>query len=1026
MFGSPRLVHRLGTCLLTLAAISAPLAAQYFGQNRVRPRTLNFKVLKTEHFDIYYYDEAQGVINDVARMAERWYARLSKILNHELSSRQPFILYSNHPDFRGTTAIPSFIGETTGGVTEALRRRMVLPLAGPMADTDHVIGHELVHAFQYDITSRVGPEGGTGLPGALRLPLWFIEGMAEYLSLGPVHSHTAMWLRDAVRREKVPSIRDLYDPQFFPYRYGHAFWAFVAGRYGDDAVGRMLRAAGRAGTAEGAIQSVLQVSPEDLAAEWRRALENASEPVLQRTQPANQQAKLLFSKEKSGAGGLNVSPVISPDGRHVVFFSERDLFSIDLFLAEVDTGRILRKLTKTAVDPHFDSFQFVNSAGAWSADGRRFAFGSVRSGRAALSVYDVAEKKVTVNIRFNQIGELYNPSWSPDGNSVAFAGNVEGVMDLFIVDLQTRALRRLTNDAFADVQPAWSPDGTHLAFSTDRFTSNPDVLEYGAYRLALLDLRTGRIQQLEAFPSGKHINPQWSPDSRAIYFISDRDGVPNIYRLDLATRRLSQVTNVQSGVAGISELSPAFSVASKTERLIFSAFEGGDYSLYLMEAEAARRANPPSTALAGLRPAALPPLQRDPGAVAAMLQQPMVGLIPRQPFPVDKYRPKLSLDYIAPPEIGFGVSNFGVMLGGGMGLYFSDLLGFHNVMTAFQTSTVGDATNFHRNLAAIGAYQNQRTRWNWGFLGGQVPFLTGAYGRSFGRIAGEPAVIERTVTFWQINRQASGLLSYPFNRAQRIEFSLGYQNISFAGEERLMAYSLRTGQFLGQTSQSIPTVSGLHMGTASTALVYDTSIFGGVSPVVGQSYRLEVGGVLGSVDYSTLLADYRRYIRLVRPLTLAGRALHFGRYGGGAMDSRLQDLFLGFPALVRGYDPTSYTVQDCPPASETGECPAFDRLFGSRIGVANAELRLQLLGFLGVIPSRSFPPVELAPFFDAGVAWGGPRRALRDARRNAVTSQGVSLRFNILGFAIGQLSYVRPNDRPRRDWMWQFSLLPGF
>jgi hypothetical protein len=100
------------------------------------------------------------------------------------------VLYASHPDFEQTNVIQGELGEGTGGVTEPLKRRIVLPLAGPLADTDHVIGHELVHAFQFDITSRAGSSAGQN--GAQRLPLWFIEGMAEYLSLGPTDPNTAM------------------------------------------------------------------------------------------------------------------------------------------------------------------------------------------------------------------------------------------------------------------------------------------------------------------------------------------------------------------------------------------------------------------------------------------------------------------------------------------------------------------------------------------------------------------------------------------------------------------------------------------------------------------------------------------------------------------------------------------------------------------------------------------------------------------------------------------------------------------
>ena len=164
---STRLLFVTAFALSILCGGSLPASAQYFGQNKVQYRTFDFKVLKTDRFDIYYYPEEEAAARDVARMAERWYARLSRVLGHQLSSRQPLILYASHPHFEQTNVIEGQLGEGTGGVTESLKRRIVMPVGGGPAETDHVLGHELVHAFQYDI-----------LGNNLNLPLWFIECMA--------------------------------------------------------------------------------------------------------------------------------------------------------------------------------------------------------------------------------------------------------------------------------------------------------------------------------------------------------------------------------------------------------------------------------------------------------------------------------------------------------------------------------------------------------------------------------------------------------------------------------------------------------------------------------------------------------------------------------------------------------------------------------------------------------------------------------------------------------------------------------
>jgi len=143
--------HAVVVCCLAIGGLlvtAKDSSAQYFGQNKVQYQKLDFKVLRTEHFDIYFYPEERAGTEIAARMAERWYARLSKFFHHELRGRQPLILYASPTDFQQTNVIPGDLGEGTGGVTEPIRRRIVLPLAGPLGDTDHVLGHELNHRGQ--------------------------------------------------------------------------------------------------------------------------------------------------------------------------------------------------------------------------------------------------------------------------------------------------------------------------------------------------------------------------------------------------------------------------------------------------------------------------------------------------------------------------------------------------------------------------------------------------------------------------------------------------------------------------------------------------------------------------------------------------------------------------------------------------------------------------------------------------------------------------------------------------------------
>jgi Tol biopolymer transport system component len=1013
-------------CLAGVSVPAPPAAAQYFGQNKVQYRTFKYEVLKTDHFDIYFYPEERAAVEQAARMAERWYSRFSRIFTHKLTGRQPLILYADQPDFQQTNAIQGDIGEGTGGVTEPLRRRVVLPMGASLAETDHVLGHELVHAYQFDMTASAMQNG---VSGAERLPLWFIEGMAEYLSLGPVDPNTAMWMRDAVRQGNLPTLKDMNNSgKYFPYRWGQALWAYVAGRWGDRAIPDLLLGAGLTGDIPGAFTRLLGITPEQLSKDWHAALRTAYRPVQAQTSVPTEVANLIVSSKGLG-NDLNVSPSLSPDGRQLVFLSSRALFSIDLYLADVTTGKIERQLVKTAVNPHFNSLQFIYSAGAWSPDGRRFVLGAVTNGQPELVLLDMRRKAVEREIRFPNLGEIFSPSVSPDGRSVAFSASAGGQSDLYVYDLTSGKLDRITNDLYADLQPAWSPDGRRIAFVTDRFSTSVPELKAGNYRIAVFELDTRQIRQLAGFDDAKNINPQWASDGRIVYFVSDRNGISNVYRLDTDSGALTQVTNLLTGVAGITNLSPALSIAAKSDVLSYSVFEDGKYQIY-----ATKQANPAGASLlpapAATQTATLPPTNRPASEVVRQaLNSPAAGLPPHPPAnsQVSPYRARLSLDAVGQPYVGAGVDPYGNFAGGGVSFLWSDMLGNRVLATAIQINSGGfggGASSIFRNSGGLVAYANLSHRWNWGVSAEQVPYYTGGYQTVSVDPAGNTGV-QNTILLHQTERTASALAAYPFNRAQRLEFSAGFTDIAFSQQVQSTTFTLDTGQIVSDTVSDVSVGRSLNLMQTSAALVYDTSIFGATSPINGQRYRLQITPTWGSINFQNVLADYRRYVMPAELYTIAGRILHFGRYGSNSEDPRLWPLYLGYPTLVRGYDINSVSATDCNP---DGTCPAFDGLLGSRLLVGNLEFRFPLLRPFGLHRGVYGPvPVEVAFFGDAGVAWTQhDRPSFWGGTRKPVSSAGIAFRVNAFGFAVLEFDAVRPFSRPGEGWVFQFNLTPGF
>ena len=190
-------------------------------------------------------------------------------------------------------------------------------------------------------------------------------------------------------------------------------------------------------------------------------------------------------------------------------------------------------------------------------------------------------------IAFKQLGEIFQPAWSPDGKSIAFSAQVGGVTDLFVYDLETNETKRLTNDDFADLQPAWSPDGKQTGVRDRSFHVGP--LEAVIRALSTWRDATARRQRdyhaSTSRSTGNVMNPQWSKDGKSLFFLSDLGGRQNAYRMTVATHELAMMTNLPTGAAGITPLSPALSVSANGDLAAVTIFHDSGYDIAILRSD---------------------------------------------------------------------------------------------------------------------------------------------------------------------------------------------------------------------------------------------------------------------------------------------------------------------------------------------------------------------------------------------------------------------------------------------------------
>jgi hypothetical protein len=1003
---------------------------------------------------------------EAARMAERSYARLSKVLDHQFREKKPIILFSSRSEF-GQSNVTGDLGEGVGGATEPLRHRLILPLTGDLGSFEHVLAHELVHEFQFDVFARGKAGANLQTLSQVDPPLWFMEGMAEYLSSGPEHILTDTWVRDAAVNGTLPTIEQMTErpDKYFPYRFGEALWEYIGQRWGDAAVGEILQNATTLGIAR-AFQRQLGLTLHELSDDWRESVNTKYLPQAASLDRPQTFARPLLTEKRSG-GQIFLAPALSSDGNRIAFLSngnpKRGEVFIDLWLADARTGKRIKRLVESTTNPNFEELRLLYSQSSFSNDGRTLAFTAQREGKDVLYLMDVAS--ASVKQRFDlPVDAVWSPSWSPDDKQIAFSGTRGGITDLYIVGSDGKGLRQLTDDKFGDMQPAWSPDGQRIAFATDRGPeTNLAVLKLAPWSIAVMDLASGKLDVLPG-QDALNLNPQWSPDGRELAFISDRTGVPNVFLYDFGSQQHYQITNVLGGISAITEYSPAISWSRGADRMAFTYYERGDYTVWTFDnprglkraafrpgaANEVAVARPDSAARTGVDSLTLRPTPGEPTSIyrapagsrassvlpaqevavgeapqsiGALMDDPRYGLPDTTRFKERPYRIAFHPDYIADPSVGYTPSSGG-MFAGGTAFVFSDLLGNHQIAVAGNVyGRLSDASVFlgYANLS-------HRLQYTTGFS--QDPVYVPIQG---GQIPQNGNVIRFQTDYLRyVIRNVFLTGQYPFNRFTRVE--TGVQLNSIGRDFVHVFQDCNTAGFCSDVRFENDTVDikTLNYATPTAAFVSDNTLFGNTGPVMGRRMRFQASHSVGNVNFADFLADYRRYDPIIfNTLTFATRFLSSVSVG---RDEELFPKYIGRPDFVRGYDRANFSFFDCTSIiGGQSECNNA-QLAGSRVAVANAELRFPIIRRFDVGTAFGLPPVDGLLFYDIGLAWSKGQtphlgRAPLDndasVNRYPLASYGAGLRVNLFNLAVLRWDYARPLVTWRKP-NWTFSLGASF
>src|SRR6266852_4306625 len=870
----------------------------YYGKNNIHYDTFEWHIYKTDHFEIYYYPEMKEHLERLAAYAESAYQQISADLKHDLSFKVQLILFKTHSEFEQENIDPGAAQEGVGAFAAPVRPRIVAPIDDPPDRLYGLIVHELTHQFEFDIIPQ----------GLIRrsVPLWVNEGLSDF-ERGQWEPLDLMAVRDAAIADIIPKMTELEGygggggPSRLIYNLGHAVFEFIEAKFGKEGIRQFLFSLRKSviGGGEDAYEEALRMKKDEFDQNFERYLKDRFKPFRDKERPADYGRDLSPNKEKTHfAEALSIAPSPSGDLIAVVTANRKDQ-ELDIILVSSKDGSIVRNLTGGFdKDMGFDHLvqlgvdTMANPWMAWSPKGDRLAYFVRTEKERTLIVQNVLTRKIEERIAMKSVDEPESPNFAPDGRTIAFDALRGAVGDIFTVNLETKAIVNLTDDAFADRAPTFSPDGKFIVY-TARVSGNEKLFRF--------DLDTKKKTQI-TFGTQDETAAQFIDDHTLVFASTATDpAVPlepevakngniyNIWTLDLKSGELRQYTDAVGG-----NWSPIVLNEGKTSRIAFVSYSKNEYSIRTLE-----RKEPLHTAASA-----------DFGAPGPIIdfQPPLQHTLVKENQRKKGTFEKMFLE--GRPPVNVGVTNNGDVFGGTQ-VSFGDVLGDKQVnlfaasISQYRTMSLSYVDLSRRFQFALQGYS--QTQFFYGQLGGL--FYDPAFAPFLSR---SDAIATRTV------RGGSAFGIYPFSRYRRVELSGGLVQLNEEyNDPSLQAYSQAYQTALyGQSVLRNGTLMPL-----GAAFIQETTIFREFGPLAGNTMRLAYDVApkfAGLLSRQTLDGDVRHYLRLGGTGLLATRIRGFKSLGD------FPDFhYFGGNSELRGYDYLEFV--------------------GQNVVFANAELRFPLI-----------------------------------------------------------------------------------
>ncbi len=511
-----------------------------YSENKVITDVKKWEYIETDHFKIYHYPECYELLPVISEILEDTFNNTTRFYEYRPSKKIPFFIYRNHNEFEQTNIVD--IGEGTGGVTEAFKNRFIVYNDGSLRWLKNVIPHEFTHIMQFTVLYEESP-----LLKALRLargifiPLWMMEGMAEYNTADIDATTREMVIRDMVSNKNVISLKNLSTfnhlkpHQITPaYKLSETAYHFLVDEYGPDKPQKILKVLRDKLDTTAAFTDTLNINPGLFMKKWEEWLYEKYEAQITGYKEAKDYGLKLTEDNGDNIPDFNTNPVVSPDGKSIAYITDDDgTNKIVVMSLETKKKKIIAEGNSSEIDViHNEKISF-------SPDGNILVFSGEKTQKDYIYRYDIKNEKLN-KLPFD-IFTVKSPSFSPDGKKIIFVGMEKAYNDIYEFNFDDNKVVKITDDPENQSSPSYSPDGNFIAFSQeDSATYQSDVFSF--------EIETQKKTRLTNFP-GNETEPIFSADGKRIFFVSDeKAGSPvNIYSVEINSKEIKKCTNLLTG-----------------------------------------------------------------------------------------------------------------------------------------------------------------------------------------------------------------------------------------------------------------------------------------------------------------------------------------------------------------------------------------------------------------------------------------------------------------------------------------------